>query len=140
MSGIRVSEKHGVNPSVDKCFICGKDYALILFGKLKGDVEAPRSVCSGNVCSECQEHLDNGAVFFIEIDEERTTDENNPWRTGRQAGITHDGVRRVVDPPELAEQIIEKGVVYVPIEAYERFGIPEAEVMEEEDGGQEAPR
>lgn len=40
--GIRVSEKHGVNPSITICPICGKETSIALLGKLKGDKEAPR--------------------------------------------------------------------------------------------------
>lgn len=42
--GIRVSEKHGVNPSITICPICGKETGIALLGKLKGDKEAPMSL------------------------------------------------------------------------------------------------
>lgn len=41
---IRVSEKHGVNPSITICPICGKETGIVLLGKLKGDEEAPRKL------------------------------------------------------------------------------------------------
>lgn len=34
---IRLSEKHGVNPSITICPICGKETDIALLGKLKGD-------------------------------------------------------------------------------------------------------
>ena len=44
--GIRLSEKHGVNPSVMLCFLCGESYGVALLGKHKDehshDAEAPR--------------------------------------------------------------------------------------------------
>ncbi len=37
--GIRVSEKHEVNPSITICPICGKETNIALLDKLKGDKE-----------------------------------------------------------------------------------------------------
>jgi hypothetical protein len=40
---IKLSPQHGVNPSIGVCFYCGEDSGeIILPGRLKGDVEAPR--------------------------------------------------------------------------------------------------
>lgn len=136
MSRIRLSEQHGVNPSVDHCFICGKDYAVVLFGKLKGDIEAPGSTCTGGICDECQCHLENGVVFLVEVDEEKTEDEQNPWRTGRLAGVSAEAIRRWITPENLAEKIIEKGLAFIPIEAYEGLGIPQAAAELEGNDGQ----
>lgn len=56
--GIKMSPKHGFNPSVDHCFHCGKDIGVILFGALKGDAEAPRSSVSSFIpCDDCMEIL-----------------------------------------------------------------------------------
>lgn len=38
---IKLSPKHGVNPSILHCICCGKDYGIAMLGKLKGDKEAP---------------------------------------------------------------------------------------------------
>lgn len=34
---IKLSPKHGVNPSVTHCECCGKEIGVALFGRLKGD-------------------------------------------------------------------------------------------------------
>ena len=138
--GIRLSEEHGVNPSVDHCFICGKDYAVVLFGKLKGDAEAPRSVTTGGVCDECEKAKAAGAIFLIEVDEEKTTDEKNPWRTGRLAGVKEEAIRRIITPVELVDQILEHGMAYLPIEVYEGLGLHEfgdKELEDEEERSEE---
>ena len=54
MSGIRISKKYGVNPSVETCVVCGKDMSVVLFGTSYKDAngktaEAPRQVCLGHV-------------------------------------------------------------------------------------------
>ena len=56
MAGIYMSEAHGVNPSMEVCFWCGKNKGVVLFGKLKGDKKAPRE-CAFNYepCDKCKE-------------------------------------------------------------------------------------
>lgn len=65
---IKLSPKHGVNPSLIKCPICGKEYGVALFGRLKGDVEAPKEV-TGEPCDDCQKKF----VSVIEIGEDGPT-------------------------------------------------------------------
>jgi hypothetical protein len=37
---IRLSEKHGVNPSLMLCFYCGEASGVALLGRLKGDQDS----------------------------------------------------------------------------------------------------
>ncbi len=72
--GLRVSEKHGVNPAVEQCFTCMKDVGVVLFGKLKGDVEAPLKVCLGHdsePCYECKKYMKMG-IILISVDEDKS--------------------------------------------------------------------
>lgn len=77
-----LSPKHGVNPSMVKCIVCGKEYSIALFGRLKGDVEAPREIYEG-LCPDCQKIIDDGNTFIIEVEKY----EENPYRTGRLIAI-----------------------------------------------------
>ena len=64
---IRLSEKHGVNPSIEICFFCKKAKGIILFGKLKDDTEAPREVLINyEPCDKCKEKFKKG-VTVIEV-------------------------------------------------------------------------
>lgn len=83
--GIRVSEKHGMNPSVNHCKCCGKEIGLVLFGRMKGDVEAPRDVALG-LCDDCQGVIDQGGVMIIEVRDGESGP--NPYRTGRIVGCS----------------------------------------------------
>lgn len=56
--GIKLSEKHGLNPSIECCLLCGKEMGIVLFGKLKGDAEAPKKVCTGSICDDCKKNLE----------------------------------------------------------------------------------
>lgn len=89
---IILSPKHGVNPSVTHCECCGKEIGVALFGKLKGDAEAPRDVAMG-LCDDCQKVVDAQGLLIIEVRDGETG--NNPYRTGRIVGITKDAKERM---------------------------------------------
>ena len=104
-NSIRLSPQHGVNPSVQKCFWCGRDMGLLLLGKLKGDAEAPREmVFSIEPCEKCAEKFSQG-VLLIEVDgnagrfngNERVAirDQNGVvhWPTGRHAVLHAEALK-----------------------------------------------
>lgn len=68
--GIRVSEKHGVNPSITICPICGKETGIALLGKLKGDKEAPRKII-GDLCDKCKARVADNKCFVIAVGEDQ---------------------------------------------------------------------
>lgn len=39
--GIHLSKKHGVNPSIEICAVCGKGIGVALLGRLKGMQRLP---------------------------------------------------------------------------------------------------
>lgn len=89
MSGsIKLSKKYGVNPSVTHCECCGKDIGITMFGRLKGDIEAPRDVYMG-LCDDCRKVIDQGGMMIIEVRDGETG--NNPYRTGRLIGLSRQG-------------------------------------------------
>lgn len=100
---ITLSKEHGVNPSINHCFICGNEIGLILFGRLKGDVEAPRNCCSGELCDDCKDKLKTH-VAVLEV-----KSESNPERTGRAIFIPKESVA-----------IENKGIVYMPSEDFNK--------------------
>ena len=65
---IRLSKKHGLNPTIPICFFCGKDRnEIAMLGALKGDVEAPRHmVLDYRPCDECASHMSEG-ITIIEV-------------------------------------------------------------------------
>ena len=82
---ITLSEKHGVNPSITCCEVCGKETGVALFGRLKGDAEAPRKVAMG-LCDDCKKVIDGGGIMIIEVQD--GSDQENPYRTGRVVGCS----------------------------------------------------
>ena len=90
---IELSPKHGVNPSLTICPICGKDTGVALFGRLKGDAEAPRQVVDRQPCPDCRKVIDQGGHFIIETRDGESG--SNPFRTGRLVAITTEAAERL---------------------------------------------
>ena len=65
--GIRVSEKHGVNPSITICPICGKETGIAILGHIKGD---PRYI-QGDICDECKAKVADNKCFVISVSEDQ---------------------------------------------------------------------
>ena len=96
--GVRISKQFGINPSVDTCFICGKETSVVLFGTSYKDengktAEAPRTVCTGQLCDNCKQIIDKGGIFFIAVKDGETG--KNPFRTGQFAAVKEEAVQRM---------------------------------------------
>lgn len=95
---LRINEKVGINPSIDTCFICGKETNIILFGTSYKDengktAKAPMKTCTGGLCGTCQKVIDEGGIFFIAVkDGERGI---NPYRTGQVTALKEEAVKRI---------------------------------------------
>jgi len=91
--GIKISEKHGVNPSLEQCFFCGEPKGIILFGRLKEDAEAPREVCLNHEpCDKCKGYMEQG-VMLVSVKD--GSDRKNPCRTGAIAVIKEEAVKKM---------------------------------------------
>lgn len=68
MGSIRISEKHGLNPSLSTCAWCGREKGeIVLFGRLKNDAEAPRkAIVDYEPCDTCKKQWQTG-VTVIEV-------------------------------------------------------------------------
>lgn len=92
---ITLSEKHGLNPSIIKCFVCGEDVGIALVGRLKDDAEAPRECMTGELCDKCKDLIDKQkGAFILEVINDTKEDEKNPYRTGRLVGISKEAKER----------------------------------------------
>ena len=117
MSG-RISKEHGVNPSIDTCFICGKDISVVLFGTAYKDengktAKAPKKVCTGQLCDDCQKIIDEGGIFFIVVKDGETG--KNPWRTGQIGALKEEAVQKMF--PDFPYQKIN----YIEESAYKQI-------------------
>lgn len=114
---VRLSPKHGMNPSIAKCYFCGGDTGeVILAGRLKGDAQAPReAVWHKNPCPACVEYMKQGVIIIGVISPNYKGEE--PERTGHFMVVSDDFIRRNITPKELADKILHKRVVFMKKEA-----------------------
>lgn len=91
---IILSPKHGLNPSLLKCFACGKNAGIALLGKLKNDEEAPKEMIDKTIfCNDCQNVINQDGLLVISVRDGETGD--NPYRTGKMVGITKEAKNRI---------------------------------------------
>jgi hypothetical protein len=139
-NSLRISPKHGVNPSVGVCFWCGEDDGTVLLaGKMKSteedsDPEAPRRMCASlEPCKQCEENMALGITLMEATDEEISRVEGfssshavrKPVPTGRWWVLKEDAIRRLVQPPELVEHILKAGKSYIDPETAKSLGLTE---------------
>lgn len=104
---ITLHPEHGVNPSIGVCFWCGKDDGtVLLLGHNKGKEAPRRMVASYEPCPDCRDLMSKG-ITVMEADEPKHYSEQ-PRPTGNWVVVSAEAIRRIVDPPEFAEQIITK--------------------------------
>lgn len=107
---MRLSQKHGVNPCMSECYICGETKnEIILTGAAgekmardmgRADGKMPRqAIFSIEPCDTCKER----GVSFIEMNKEAQDAEP----TGRRCLMKEEAVRRLITPPELLEHVLK---------------------------------
>lgn len=102
MSGsIKLSPKHGLNPSMLQCPICAADTnGIALVGRLKDDAEAPKRMLDNQPCAECQEHM---AMGFLLI-EATPLGEEGFQTTGRRWVVTMEAAERIFAGMDLSKR------------------------------------
>ena len=103
---IKLSEKHGVNPTITLCFWCGESTGVALLGKLPNDAEAPKeTVIDYEPCDKCKKLWDQG-VPVIEVSETPLVKAQNPLTTKQ---LVYPTGRHVVVKPEALGGQYEQG-------------------------------
>ncbi len=123
MSSIRLSPKHGVNPSVMVCFWCGEDMGVALLGMLKGgyDSKAPhRAVFDMEPCNKCVERMATG-ITFMEFDQKKGP--TGTWCVVKE----EEAVRQIIMEPFLAD-VLKTRKCYIEPADWDQIGLPRTEV------------
>lgn len=122
---IRLSPKHGVNPSLSVCYFCGEDKnEVVLPGMLRGDAEAPRkAVWNKEPCDKCKGYMAAGIIFIgVTGPEEETQPFAN--RSGKFCVLREEAVKRILKPGEMLSDIINRRVAFVPEDAWHVMHLP----------------
>tara|TARA_Y100000592_G_C5376392_1_gene271188 strand:+ start:122 stop:493 length:372 start_codon:yes stop_codon:yes gene_type:complete len=120
---IRLSEKHGVNPSIHVCYFCQKseDGEIVLAGRLPGDKKAPhRASWHEEPCAECRGYMKQGIILISVRDGEPR---GNPYRTGGWCVVREDAVRRIF-PEAIAEEAASMRFCFVEDAPWDIMGLP----------------
>lgn len=122
-NNIKLSPKHGVNPTMGVCFFCGEHTGEIgLLGKIKGDAEAPKeSVLSYEPCDNCKALMEQG-ITLIAVREDTdgrppiASDENGTYYpTGDFMVLTEHGVNACFTE-DAAKSLLKSRKGFVPEE------------------------
>lgn len=120
---IKLSEKHGVNPSMQVCFWCGEVIGVALMGRLKDDVEAPKEVVLDySLCDKCKEK----EKTFIHLIEVVSKDNGNPpiskdaYPTGRNMWIKDAALQSIITEDSFNAIKDKRAALMLP-ETFEAF-------------------
>ena len=127
---IRLSENHGVNPTIPVCFWCGKEKnEIALLGRLKGDMEAPRNaLLDYQPCEECKKKWAK-AIMLIGVTDTPKFSNQPPicmgngklqYPTGSCVGLTEHGVRSFFKE-DVQDEIIKSKSAFVDDSAVQRI-------------------
>lgn len=137
--GIRLSKKHGVNPTMGICFYCNKPTDTIaMLGALKGDAEAPKySVLDYVPCKDCQKMFDTGIplieastrdVWRTQMPLTKSTEGEEVYPTGRYMVVTEEfGKMLFGDAAQLGRPLA------LDVEVYEAINSKFEELKQQED-------
>ena len=118
---IKISEKHGVNPTIPICFYCGEDKnEVALLDKLKGDVKAPMRMLLDYVpCDKCKEKwAEMNAIILVGVQDTPVQEGQPPidnqegkdlYPTGSYVGVTEQFIRENIDE-DMQDEIIDSGL------------------------------
>lgn len=127
---ISVSKRHGVNPSLDMCFVCGEAKGVVLFGRMQGDQEAPRSVVTNHEpCDKCKEWMSNGIVMISIRTGEEPSD--NPYRTGGWCVLKDEAFVKVFSG-DVAEATLKRRMCFIDDQTWDAVGLPRENIPAKE--------
>lgn len=125
---IRMSKKHGFQPTMPLCYYCGKEKGTIMLLGENGDKlarelghedgEMPmRAWLPGDIepCDECRER----GVGIVEVTDGRML-------TGRRWLVSDEAVKLIVSDEEQRKRILERRVMLVSPEVVDKLGLAEA--------------
>jgi hypothetical protein len=131
---ILLSEKHGLNPTIPRCFVCGEDKNEIILAGLKGeriakemghsDGQMPMSgICFDKTpCEKCQGYMKQG-IIVISI--RAGSDNDNPYRTGGWWVVKEDLFMRMrtIQNNALINNVLKRRVAFMDDQVCEQIGL-----------------
>jgi hypothetical protein len=115
-----LSPKHGVNPTLVTCEICGGETnELALLGRLPDDAEAPRHVSlAGARCAACTARLVDH-VACLRADAKQI-------RTGEVVFLAEEKAQALFQPAAVLASVLRRRICLLAPETWEALGWPRA--------------
>jgi len=116
--------KHGVNPTITQCFICGEaKNEIILTGRkakqIFGTEKAPMQACVNKVpCDKCKGYMKQGIIL---ISVRNGTEQENPYRTGGWCVVKEEMMLRVF---KKEAPLFKSRVAFIEDEMWDKLGLP----------------
>jgi hypothetical protein len=133
---LTLSPKHGVNPSVGLCFFCQKAKEVLLFGRMKGDEQAPREVVANmEPCDECAGLMKQG-IILISVDPAQSEDKTNPWRSGGWCVVRAEALERWKEAgmdAAVVDSMLDHRFGFIEDQVWDLIGLPRAEAPSTEE-------
>jgi hypothetical protein len=116
---IPLSPKHGVNPSLLVCPVCGKDSGVALCGRLPQDAEAPHRMLDQSPCPTCEGLLSTNILFHIIADSTPERTPNPPILTS--AFVPEETALAALNSEEIRASVKQSRRCYVHQSTWERL-------------------
>ena len=104
-----------------KCYACGKDAHIVIHKKLQSVAHLHGKTAPGVFCASCSSLLQDGNTILISA-RKRTSETEEPYRTGNMCVLTPQGARRLFKdhgkiPP----------MAFIEDDLWEQLGLPKAD-------------
>lgn len=111
------------------CFVCGEkfDTGNILLDRHLCNRFERNTVTGYGHCPECQNKLDEGFVFLIVVDESKSPNEKEPWRTGEIVTIKKEVCADIFTDCQI------EAVGFITTDAFEKIKTMVQQIQEEQD-------
>jgi hypothetical protein len=124
---IKLSQQHGVNPSLICCVWCGESKGVALVGRLPNDAKAPDKIIENyEPCDKCLEIFSQG-VLIVETTDTPPFPNAPPigkgegidrYPTGRHAVVRPEAIYELIDDKAIADGVVASGRAIVSTETY----------------------
>lgn len=134
---LRLSDKHGVNPTIPLCFWCSEQKnEVALLGKMRGDIEAPRHmVLDYDPCETCISNMEMG-ITIAEVSDRPVHDGqmaingtrrdphpiNAAYPTGRWC-VVREGAVEEIFTEDVLPAILKHRKAYTDRETFDALGL-----------------
>lgn len=118
---IRLHSKHGLNPVLMNCFLCGEAKGIALPGAAMKELAPRGGLCfDKEPCDKCRKLMTQGVIL---ISVKPGSDHDNPYRTGGWIVVRDEAIGRIFDP-ESAAGILKSRVAFLEDDAWDNIGFP----------------